>query len=68
MLVMGRKEREEIVIGKPGDVLTEPIVVSLVRLSSDGVRLGVTAQKDVDIRRAELVEAATTNESEIQGD
>lgn len=47
MLVLGRKEGEQIVIG--GNV-----VITVVRTRDTGVRIGIDAPVEVSIRRAEL--------------
>lgn len=49
MLVLSRKRKESLVIG-------DNIVIQVVRLSSDAVRLGITAPDDVKIMRTELIE------------
>lgn len=62
MLVVQRTEREQIIIGRPGDVLTQPIVISVSKLKPSSVRIGVDAQRDLPVRRAEVIdsEAAVT--------
>lgn len=57
MLVLLRDINDTVVIGKPGDVLTEPIIVTVVALRSNGARLGVTAQRDIAVHRSEVYEA-----------
>lgn len=47
MLVLQRKERESIVIGRD-------IVVEVVEIRGDKVRLGITAPKDVTVHRQEV--------------
>jgi len=47
MLVLARKVREEIVID-------EEIVLTVVEITPGVVRIGITAPKDVPIRRGEL--------------
>ena len=54
MLVFGRQISDTIVIGKTGDVLTEPIVVTVVALRNNGARLGVDAQRDIAVDRGEI--------------
>ena len=62
MLVLGRLVGERITIGQPGDVLTEPIVITLVRHGGwDGVevkatRLGIEAPRDIRIMRDDAKE------------
>jgi hypothetical protein len=58
-LCIGRNELESIVIGKAGDVLTEPIVITVCPRPPKfrhRTRVGITAQKDVAIVRTELLE------------
>ena len=50
MLVMSRKEGQEIIIG-------DDIRVMLVRIEGDKVRLGVTAPKEMPVHRLEVWEA-----------
>lgn len=55
MLCIGRNECQSIVIGKPGDVLTEPIVIIAVpKNKGEFWRVGIEAQKDIRIAREEL--------------
>lgn len=54
MLVLTRNLHQTIIIGKPGDVLTEPIVVSVEMLRNDKVQLGFVAQADVQIARDDM--------------
>ena len=53
MLVLTRKVREQIVLGKD-------ICVTVLAVEGDRVRLGFTAPADVVIRRQELVPRART--------
>ena len=55
MLVLTRHEGETLVIGEPGQVLTEPIRVTLVR-NGISPRIGIVAQRDLRILRSELAE------------
>lgn len=50
MLVMSRREGQEIIIG-------DDIRVMLVRIEGDKVRLGVTAPKEMPVHRLEVWEA-----------
>jgi sRNA-binding carbon storage regulator CsrA len=54
MLVITREVDQEIIIGKPGDVLTEPIVVVLCRVQPGRARIGIKAQSNIGIRREEI--------------
>lgn len=47
MLMLNRRERQEIVIG-------EDIIVTVVEIGSGFVRLGIDAPSDVDVWREEL--------------
>lgn len=47
MLILSRREREQIRIG-------DSIIVTVCKLENDKVRLGIEAPKDVRILRAEL--------------
>lgn len=51
MLILARKPGEQIFIGKAGDVLTGPIVVSVCNVTSGRARLGVVAPDDVGVHR-----------------
>lgn len=51
MVVIDRKRMQEIVIGKAGDVLTGPIVVTLIESRKTRSKIGVHAQRDVGITR-----------------
>lgn len=48
MLVLGRHSGESILVG-------DNIVVTLVRIGRDSCRIGITAPKDMNIVREELV-------------
>jgi carbon storage regulator len=47
MLVLSRKENEELVIG-------DKIVVRIIRIAGGRVQLGIEAPSEVSIRRAEI--------------
>ena len=53
MLVIERKQNDQIRIGHAGDTLTEPIVVTLCEIRGGRVHLGFEAQKDINICRVE---------------
>lgn len=57
MLVLSRKLGEEIRIA-------EGIVITVVRISGDKVRLGITAPRDVAVDRAEIHERKQQTTSE----
>lgn len=50
MLVLSRKEGEEVVIG-------DDVVITIVRIEGDRVRLGVQAPTDVPVHRREVYTA-----------
>jgi sRNA-binding carbon storage regulator CsrA len=59
MLCISRNYGERLIIGKAGDVLTEPIVIEVIRPwmpTHKMLRLGIQAQRDVLILRAELLD------------
>lgn len=57
MLILTRDIGSQVIIGKAGQVLTEPIVVTLVDVRGIRSRLGFEAQQDLNIVRDEVVEA-----------
>jgi sRNA-binding carbon storage regulator CsrA len=60
MLVITREVEQAIIIGKPGDVLTEPIVVVLCRIQPGHARqpgrarIGIKAALNIGVRREEI--------------
>lgn len=56
MLVLSRKESEDILIGND-------IVVSIIRISGSKVSIGITAPKSVTILRNEIVEKVRNDNS-----
>lgn len=60
MLCVGRNPLQSVTIGKAGDILTEPIVVTMLPKTKVNrhLRLGIEAQRDIGIYRSELAEAA----------
>jgi carbon storage regulator len=55
MLVLTRKTEQSICIG-------DNIVVMVTRISRDAVRIGISAPKDTQIVRSELVDVSITEE------
>ena len=55
MLCVSRVDNESVTIGKAGDVLTEPITITVKRTTVNQVRLGVHAQADIRIERSNNV-------------
>lgn len=55
MLVLTRKEGQQIVIEQPGG---EPIVITIAKLHRGSVRVGIDAPKSNYILRAEIVDKA----------
>jgi carbon storage regulator CsrA len=51
MLVLGRKLNEVIVIETPEGRVIE---IEIVRIGDGGTRLGITAEREVKVRRKEL--------------
>ena len=49
MLVLGRKSGEKIIVN-------DDIEITVIRAKNGSVRLGITAPRDVSIRRGELLE------------
>ena len=62
MLVLKRREGETITIKPPGQ---QPIVVHFVRLQPGQVRVGIEAEKAVEIVRTELLQEADCGRSEV---
>jgi carbon storage regulator len=58
MLVLSRKANERLIIG-------DNIIVTIVRVSSGQVRLGIEAPAEVSIRREELVRWPQQSEREL---
>ncbi len=63
MLVLTRKANQEIMIG-------DNIVVSIVKVSGGKIKIGITAPKDVSVKRAEkpqeFAELAQRHDAEAQ--
>ncbi len=53
MLVLSRKAGEQLLIG-------DSIVITVVRISSHDVRIGIKAPADVDVVRTELIGATAS--------
>ena len=54
MLVLSRKEQQEIMIG-------EKVVVTVVKVAAGKIKLGITAPDDVKVRRLDGLQAGNTN-------
>lgn len=54
MLVLTREPFQKLFLGKAGDVLTGPIVISIASIRGNEVRIAVDAQRDVDIVRDDV--------------
>ena len=61
MLVLQRKENEEIVIGN------NEITIVVVSIKADKVRLGITAPKDTTVHRREIFEKIKAQTAEETG-
>lgn len=57
MLVLSRFKNEDVIIGKAGDVLTEPIVITVVEVRGNKVRIGIKADKSMSVHRKEVQDA-----------
>jgi len=57
MLVLSRKAGEQIFVG-------DNIVITIVRLTPNNVRIGITAPRDMQILRSELADTDTEEDSE----
>ncbi|WIK88672.1 carbon storage regulator [Varibaculum cambriense] len=60
MLVLTRRRGEEIVIG-------DQVVITVVESHKDSVRLGISAPKDLTIRRGELLEQPDRERLGLEG-
>lgn len=60
MLVLTRRRGEEIVVG-------DQIVITVVESHKDSVRLGISAPKDLTIRRGELLEQPDRERLGLEG-
>lgn len=62
MLVLTRRKNQSIVIG-------EDIVITVLEVKGDSIRLGITAPRDVQVYREELLAALSeANSSALLGD
>jgi carbon storage regulator len=59
MLVLSRKESEELVI-------SDRIRIRVLRISGGTIRLGIEAPKDVSVRRAELAARETSESTTVE--
>jgi carbon storage regulator len=57
MLVVSRKEHQEVFIDVPPSSETRRIVVSVPEIRGDKVRLGFDADRDIIVDRSEVAEA-----------
>lgn len=57
MLVLSRDVNQQIVIGKAGDVLTGPIVITYVEQRRTHARIGIEADRHVSVDRKEIRDA-----------
>ena len=64
MLILTRDDGEQVIIGKAGDVLTEPIIVTNCGVRGQRVRLGIQAQTDIEVHRKEVKDAIDNETSE----
>lgn len=57
MLVLTRSKNETIEIGKKGDVLDGPILVTPVEIRGAKIRLGIEAPINIPVYRGEVADA-----------
>ena len=57
MLVLSRKEQQEIMIG-------EKVVVTVVKVAAGKIKLGITAPNNVKVRRLDVLQAGTMENGE----
>lgn len=57
MLVLSRKEQQEIVIG-------ENVIVKIVKVAAGKIKIGVTAPDDVRVRRLDMLQAGNKENGE----
>ena len=57
MLVFSRKEQQEIMIG-------EKVIVTVVKVAAGKIKLGITAPKNVKVRRLDVLQAGTMENGE----
>jgi sRNA-binding carbon storage regulator CsrA len=57
-LCITRKSQEQIEIGKQGDVLTGPIIITMEGIEHHGTRarIGIRAQNDIVVNRLEVAD------------
>ena len=55
MLVLTRRDGDQVLIGQAGDVLTGPIVITQVETRRETSRIGIDAPRNIGIVRSELV-------------
>ena len=57
MLVLSRKEQQEIMIG-------ENVIVKIVKVAAGKIKIGVTAPDDVRVRRLDMLQAGNKENGE----
>ena len=57
MLVLSRKEQQEIVIG-------ENVIVKIVKVAAGKIKIGVTTPDDVRVRRLDMLQAGNKENGE----
>ncbi|SDG64229.1 carbon storage regulator, CsrA [Selenomonas sp. WCT3] len=57
MLVLSRKEQQEIMIG-------EKVIVTVVKVAAGKIKLGITAPNSVKVRRLDVLQAGTMENGE----
>ncbi len=67
MLVLSRCRDESIIIGEAGQVLSAPIIITLVDLRGDKARIGIQAPTEVTVHRQEVYEAIQRENMRVSG-
>lgn len=61
MLVLSRKETEQIMVAKNGSFEVEGITITIVRIDRGKIRIGISAPADYKIMRGELLSRDNQN-------
>ncbi len=64
MLVMSRREGEEVVIGDPANPLG---IVKIASIKGDRVRLAFTFPREIEVNRREVAEQILTSKPSVVG-
>lgn len=55
-LIVTRKLTESVIVGRKGDVLSEPLMFTILGVKGDQVRVGIRAPENVSVDREEIRE------------